>query len=604
MSRLDSRLRLAPVALLAAAMLLGPAEATGKGSGNGGKGTSAAASPPRAREASRPPSRAPSPSPALQKARAELAAVKNSPARRRYRHNWEKAIRSLELAARGPDTGPALLDAAKGRYALYRFSAVEADREKALALAGRASRAGAAQAGALAAAIRREAGDEAPAVVAKAPPRRGAPVAAPQLPRRQATPTVAPPPSPAPAAAAATDETEEELDPVLEEAVAEAGPAQVPPPGKGDPASSPGPARVSEVQTWSNADYTRVAVYLSQPVGFEKQELPADRDHPRRLALDLRPALLDGQGSLRAVGDSLLHRVRVAQHGPDTVRVVLDLKGQDAYQVFTLGDPPRLIVDLGVREAQREAIARAVPRAAPEDEEAESGRRPIRRIIVDAGHGGHDTGAIGPRGVREKDVTLAMARRLAEKLRSQGFEVKLTRTDDRYLKLEERTAMANMARGDLFVSLHTNANPRRDRSGVETYFLNVTDDRYARRLAARENGSLNLEEAPRDVQRILTDLDSKASAGASRTLARLVQKEITSRTRQSQGAVRDRGVKNALFYVLLGARMPAVLVETAFISNRAEEQRLASPAYQQLVADGVARAVVEFAGQNRLASRL
>jgi len=604
MSRLDSRLRLAPVALLAAAMLLGPAEATGKGSGSGGKGTSAAASPPRAREASRPPSRAPSPSPALQKARAELAAVKKSPARRRYRHNWEKAIRSLELAARGPDTGPALLDAAKGRYALYRFSAVEADREKALALAGRASRAGAAQAGALAAAIRREAGDEAPAVVAKAPPRKGAPVAAPQLPRRQATPTVAPPPSPAPAVAAATDEAEEELDPVLEEAVAEAGPAQVPPPGKGDPASAPGPARVSEVQTWSNADYTRVAVYLSQPVGFEKQELPADRDHPRRLALDLRPALLDGQGSLRAVGDSLLHRVRVAQHGPDTVRVVLDLKGQDAYQVFTLGDPPRLIVDLGVREAQREAIARAVPRAAPEDEEAESGRRPIRRIIVDAGHGGHDTGAIGPRGVREKDVTLAMARRLAEKLRSQGFEVKLTRTDDRYLKLEERTAMANMARGDLFVSLHTNANPRRDRSGVETYFLNVTDDRYARRLAARENGSLNLEEAPRDVQRILTDLDSKASAGASRTLARLVQKEITSRTRQSQGAVRDRGVKNALFYVLLGARMPAVLVETAFISNRAEEQRLASPAYQQLVADGVARAVVEFAGQNRLASRL
>jgi N-acetylmuramoyl-L-alanine amidase len=415
---------------------------------------------------------------------------------------------------------------------------------------------------------------------------------------------VAAPPSPAPAVAAAADDTEEELDPVLEEAVAETAPAPVPPPEKGAPAAVPAPARVSEVQTWSNADYTRVAIYLSQSVGFEKQELPADRDHPRRLALDLRPALLDGQGSLKTVGDSLLHRVRVAQHGPDTVRVVLELKGQEAYQVFTLGDPPRLIVDLGVREAQRDAIARAVPRAAPEDEDAESGRRPIRRIIVDAGHGGHDTGAIGPRGVREKDVTLAMARRLAEKLRTQGFQVTLTRTDDRYLKLEERTAMANMARGDLFVSLHTNANPRRDRSGVETYFLNVTDDRYARRLAARENGSLDMEEAPKDVQRILTDLDSKASAGASRTLARMVQKEITSRTRQSQGAVRDRGVKNALFYVLLGARMPAVLVETAFISNREEEKRLASPAYQQLVAEGVARAVVEFAGQNRLASRL
>jgi N-acetylmuramoyl-L-alanine amidase len=283
--------------------------------------------------------------------------------------------------------------------------------------------------------------------------------------------------------------------------------------------------------------------------------------------------------------------------------VVLDLKGRDTYQVFTLGDPPRLIVDLGVREAQREAIARAVPRAAPEDEDAESARRPIRRIIVDAGHGGHDTGAIGPRGVREKDVTLAMSRRLAEKLRSLGYEVTLTRTDDRYLKLEERTAIANLARGDLFVSLHANANPRRDRSGVETYFLDVTNDRYARRLAARENGVMDLEDEPGDVQRILTDLDSKSSAGASRSLARLVQKEITVRTRQGQGPVRDRGVKSALFYVLLGARMPAVLVETAFISNRAEEQRLASPAYQQLVADGVARAVLDFAGQSRVAAR-
>ena len=587
MFRLTFRIRLAPVALLAAAMLLGPSEATGKGASRSGKAT---ASLPRA------------PSPALQKARAELEGVKKSPARRRYRHNWEKAIRSLERAAKGPDTGPAYLDAAKARYALYRFSAVEADREKALVLAGRASRAGAAQAGALAAAIRREAGDEVPPLVAKAPARKAAPAPAP-LPRRQPSPVVAAPPSPAPAPTPPADEGDEEVDPVLEEAVAEAPPARVEAPEKGAPAAERPPARVSEVQTWSNADYTRVAVYLSQPVSFEKQELAADRDHPRRLALDLRPALLDGQGSLRTVGDSLLHRVRAAQHGPDTVRVVLDLKGQDAYQVFTLGDPPRLIVDLGVREAQREAIARAVPRAAPDDEDAESGRRPIRRIIVDAGHGGHDTGAIGPRGVREKDVTLAMARRLAEKLRGQGFEVTLTRTDDRYLKLEERTAMANMARGDLFVSLHTNANPRRDRSGVETYFLNVTDDRYARRLAARENGSLDMEETPRDVQRILTDLDSKASAGASRTLARMVQKEITIRTRQSQGPVRDRGVKNALFYVLLGARMPAVLVETAFISNRAEEKRLASPAYQQLVADGVTRAVVEFAGQSRLASR-
>jgi len=319
--------------------------------------------------------------------------------------------------------------------------------------------------------------------------------------------------------------------------------------------------------------------------------------------IDLKSAVLDGSATERTVADTLLHRVRAAQLDSDTVRVVLELKGKEAFQVFTLGEPPRLIVDIGIREPREQAVARAAPRPTGDDEETEADRRPIRHVIIDAGHGGHDTGAVGPRGVKEKDVTLAMAKRLAEKLRAGGFQVTLTRTDDRYLKLEERTAIANLSRGDLFVSLHTNANPRRDRSGVETYFLNVTDDRYARRLAARENGTMELEEAPRDLQRILTDLDSKASAGASRTLARLVQKEITARTRQNQGPVRDRGVKSALFYVLLGARMPAVLVETAFISNREEEKRLSSPAYQQLVAEGVTRAVSDFAGRGRVASR-
>ncbi len=144
----------------------------------------------------------------------------------------------------------------------------------------------------------------------------------------------------------------------------------------------------------------------------------------------------------------------------------------------------------------------------------EEGERPIRRIVVDAGHGGHDPGAIGPSRLREKHVTLAIARRLAAKLRAAGFEVVLTRNDDRYLALEERTALANTARGDLFVSVHANAHPRRARSGVETYFLNVTDDRYAARLAARENG-VDLSAAG-DLARILTDLDAKASAGASR----------------------------------------------------------------------------------------
>jgi N-acetylmuramoyl-L-alanine amidase len=213
--------------------------------------------------------------------------------------------------------------------------------------------------------------------------------------------------------------------------------------------------------------------------------------------------------------------------------------------------------------------------------------------VVDAGHGGHDPGAIGPRSVREKDVTLAIARKLAKRLRAAGFHVVLTRGDDRYLALEERTAIANTARGDLFVSIHANAHPRRGRTGVETYFLNVADGRYAARLAARENG---LDpEGEGEAVRILTDLDATASADASRRLAQLVQREITAGVRANVGEVRDLGVKSALFYVLLGARMPAVLVETAHISNRDEERRLASGRYQDEVAAGIARAVSAFA---------
>jgi N-acetylmuramoyl-L-alanine amidase len=219
-------------------------------------------------------------------------------------------------------------------------------------------------------------------------------------------------------------------------------------------------------------------------------------------------------------------------------------------------------------------------------------------VVVDAGHGGIDPGAIGPTGVREKDVTLAISRRLAQRLQKAGFEVIMTRSDDRYVALEERTAIANTRKGDLFVSIHANANPRRSLAGVETWVLNVADDRYATRLAARENGVDPDEEAAAgDARRILTDLDARSATDASRRLAQQVQREITGSVRERVGEVQDLGVKSALFYVLVGARMPAVLVETAFISNRREEQRLASAKYQDEVAGAVARAVIAFAAQ-------
>ncbi len=536
--------------------------------------------PDRAAPAQR--SRAPDRASELERARALLAQVKRDPAKRRYRHHWERAIAALEKAARGRDAGPALLEAARARYALYRFSQVDSDREAALKLAVRAGRAGAREATAFAAAVRREMGEEEQRPSAKA------------VARPKSAPRAAPAPAPA-EDAEGEDEEEAEAepagDPVLDKALAAAE--------RDEPTQEPQPAHVSDVQSWSNADYTRVAIYLSRPIGFSKEEIPADGDRPRRLALDLKPAQL-GHELAHRVGDSLVQRVRAAQRDGDTVRVVLDLAGTQAVSIFSLQDPPRLIVDVGVREARREAREPAPPAAADGELAA---RRPVRRVIVDAGHGGHDTGAIGPTRVREKDVTLAIAKRVSARLRARGFEVVLTREDDRYVPLEERTAIANARHGDLFLSIHANAHPRRDRRGVETYVLNVADDRYAARLAARENGAL-ADDAGQEVRRILADLDAQSSAEPSRRLAQAVQRQVCAGIRGRVGDVRDLGVKGALFYVLLGARMPAVLLEASFLSNRTEERRLQSAGFQDEVAASVARAVDDFAKrEGRLASR-
>lgn len=572
------------LSLLLAALLAAPAGHAGSGSpASHGKRTearrqarSAAGSPaPRAR-----PIR-------LEQARAELKALMRDRQRRRFHHHWERAIKGLLAAARGRDAPAATLEAARARYALYRWSAVEADRDEALRLAGRAAKLGARGAGAFRTAMRREAGDERPARPARpAPPGKS-----------RSTPP----------------EEETAVDPELEAALADLkAPAPALKLGESD---GEGPATVAGVKTWSSEDYTRVAVYLDHWVGWQQLELPARGDTPRRLALDFRPARLDGSALALAVAGDQVGRVRAAQHDGETVRVVLDLRGQDALRFYGLEDPPRLIVDVGLRVAGREARLAAArrpaevpaatedPGVAPAGEELAEAR-PVRRVVVDAGHGGHDPGAIGPTRVREKDVTLAIARRLAERLKQGGFEVVMTRSDDRYVALEERTAIANTQRGDLFISIHANAHPRRALAGTETFILNVTDDRYARRLAARENGVDPEEGGEGSVaQRILTDLDARSSTEASRRLAQVVQRELTGAVRARFGDDRDLGVKSALFYVLVGARMPAVLVETAFISNRREERRLASPAYQDVVAASLARAVEQFARRDARVAR-
>ncbi|WNG17713.1 N-acetylmuramoyl-L-alanine amidase [Cystobacter fuscus] len=221
----------------------------------------------------------------------------------------------------------------------------------------------------------------------------------------------------------------------------------------------------------------------------------------------------------------------------------------------------------------------------------------VRRVVIDAGHGGHDTGAIGRKGLREKDVTLAISRKLARELRERGLEVLLTRDEDRYLKLEERARLANDTRGDLFISIHCNSATTSKLRGVETYTLNTSADRYSIRLAARENASS--EKGISDLQFILADLATKANTEESTRLANQVQRNLVSHLSANYSGVKNLGTKEALFYVLLGAKMPAILVETSFLSHPEEEKRLGSEAYQDEVAQAIAQGVEDFVGGRR-----
>jgi N-acetylmuramoyl-L-alanine amidase len=215
-------------------------------------------------------------------------------------------------------------------------------------------------------------------------------------------------------------------------------------------------------------------------------------------------------------------------------------------------------------------------------------------IVLDAGHGGHDPGSIGPRGVREKDVTMAVVRQLAERLgREKGVRVVLTRDGDEFVALGERTRIANREKADLFVSIHANSAENRTAEGFETYFLSAAKTEDARRVARMENSAVRYEnpsidpESLGELNFILWDLAQNEYLRESSTLAESVQEEINRRL-----ALRSRGVKQAGFFVLNGAFMPAILFEMAFISNPREESLLDDPSFQSRIAEGLSESLL------------
>ena len=222
--------------------------------------------------------------------------------------------------------------------------------------------------------------------------------------------------------------------------------------------------------------------------------------------------------------------------------------------------------------------------------------RAIKRIVLDPGHGGEDPGALGRRGTREKVVVIDVARRLKKKLEKQGFEVILARDSDRFVSLADRSKCGNGRKADLFVSIHANSSPNRAACGLETYFLSEAKTDWERAVAARENAAFQTGDsnatpnAGGDVGLILADLAQNEYLVESSELATRIQQKTVPYAR-----IKDRGVRQANFYVLRNNFMPAVLVECGFLSNKSEEKLLRQLDHRERVAEGISRGIVEFA---------
>jgi N-acetylmuramoyl-L-alanine amidase len=360
------------------------------------------------------------------------------------------------------------------------------------------------------------------------------------------------------------------------------------PPGLGD---------VKAVRFWSYADYTRVVVELDRPVELvgDARRLPANASasRPERLYVDIDGIWVGNRYDTGVpVGDGLLDGVRIGQNTRRGIRVVVDLEHYERHRLVTLSHPDRLVIDVyGPRKDAPPSNA-PVGQGSPVSPRLPVGLRAIQTVVLDPGHGGTDPGAIGVGGIREKDVTLALARSLAPRLQARGFRVVMTRSADTHLELEERSALAEASRGDLFVSLHANAAPRRSVRGVETYYLDQNHERHSLTVAARENGVPRTE--VNALQQTIAKLRVAEMSPASRRLAQLVQHQIVRGMPRAYPAVPDLGAKKGPFYVLFLSSMPSVLVEAGFLSNKVEADLLGKRDYVDALAEQIAEALTRY----------
>jgi N-acetylmuramoyl-L-alanine amidase len=398
------------------------------------------------------------------------------------------------------------------------------------------------------------------------------------------------------------------------------------------------PVMIRDVKRTTLPDGIRVSIEMDAELPYQSERL----ENPRRVFFDIkgaRPAATLQDSSLKFQED-IVREIRFGRH-PTATRVVMDMEGAESYSVFTLYDPFRIVVDfkraagvvpppplgpptvitppppLALPPANRETPAQAADSAAPPDAKpvpsrpitAPSPTLPsankdgsfslarqlglgVSRIVIDAGHGGHDPGAQG-NGLSESELTLDVAQRLSRLLQKQpGVEVVMTRSTDVFIPLEERTAIANREGADLFLSIHANASRSVKAHGVETYYLNFAANPEAEATAARENSgsAQTMHRLPEIVKAIA--LNNKVDE--SRDFAAIVQRAMVRRLATRNKNLRDLGVKHAPFVVLIGAAMPSVLAEISFVTNKQEGALLKTGAYRQQIAEALFDAVVRY----------
>lgn len=329
---------------------------------------------------------------------------------------------------------------------------------------------------------------------------------------------------------------------------------------------------------------TRLVLTHSEQVGYQ-----IERTDGRIEILYDAPVLASPQ-QMRLEDDAPLRRYRMRG---DQVLVLATGPAFTHHEVFELRNPFRLIIDLEAGVSGIEGARPQSPAAFPAPT-----RVPGRVVVIDPGHGGSEEGAIGPSGLKEKDVTLDLARQLKQRLQQMdpSLEVVLTRDEDRAVGLDERTAVANQHRAELFLSIHLNSARVGKAAGAETYYLSTeATDQEARALADDENRASSAgtaapdEGAPRNLELVLWDLAQNEHLAESSALAESVQAQLNQLI-----GTRDRGVRQAPFRVLMGATMPAILVEVGFISNPAEEAQFQTAGYRNQVVEAIAVAVRGF----------